>query len=75
MTSCGAEPSGARGAVMRRDHCQWMRIFCHGMQFILLDLEEKPKCGLLLVVFEGCCSAIGVIGCVNLLAFGYKGSG
>jgi len=25
---------------------EWMRVFSHGMQIILLDLEEKPKCGL-----------------------------
>jgi hypothetical protein len=23
-----------------------MRIYCHGMQIILLDLAEKPKCGM-----------------------------
>jgi hypothetical protein len=38
MTSCGAEPSGEQGAVMRREHGEWMRIYCHGMQIILLDL-------------------------------------
>src|SRR5271168_1911319 len=46
MTSCGARPSGEPGARMRRDHSEWMRIYCHGMQIILLDLEEKPKRGL-----------------------------
>src|SRR6202050_3492528 len=41
MTSCVAEPSGEPGAGMRREHGAWMRIYCHGMQIILLDLWRQ----------------------------------
>jgi hypothetical protein len=44
MTSCVAEPSGEPGAKMRRERGEKIRIYCHGMQIILLDLAEKPKC-------------------------------
>src|SRR6202050_261675 len=41
MTSCVAEPSGEPGARMRREQAEWMRIYCHGMQIILLDLWRQ----------------------------------
>jgi hypothetical protein len=41
MTSCGARPSGAPDAEMRCEHYEWMRIYCHGMQIILLDSQRQ----------------------------------